>query len=180
MQHEATRQEYVTRAVFSLTGYGLLFTIVVCIIVNIAIGQPMWWPVQLMLQMGLLIGLGWIIVRAGHWRAARYLIPLVFIFLGTYVTAQPDLNLGAAGVLEYVLAVILTAILLTVWIGFIGWPHRPGGFQTYENAKYGYQIEYPRDWDISGASARQSKIVDNKPAELDGNFVFFLKKGQCS
>lgn len=111
MRHEATRQEFITRAVFLLTGYGLLFTILISIIVNVMIGQPMWWPVVLMLEMGVLIGLGWFITRAGHWRTARYLIPLIFIVLGTYITTQPDL--GVAGVLEYALAVILTAVLFS-------------------------------------------------------------------
>jgi PAS domain S-box-containing protein len=109
MRHEATRQEYITRAVFSLTGYGLLFTIIISVIVNIVIGQPMWWPVILMLEMGVLILLGSLLVRTKRWRVARYLIPLIFILLGSYITAQP--SLGVAGILEYALAVILTAIL---------------------------------------------------------------------
>src|SRR5688572_24288277 len=109
MRHEATRQEYITRAVFSLTGYGLLFTTIIMIVVNIMIGQPMWWPVILMLEMGVLILLGSLLVHAKRWRVARYLIPLIFILLGSYITAQP--SLGVAGVLAYALAVMLTAIL---------------------------------------------------------------------
>lgn len=109
MRREETRQEYITRAVFSLTGYGLLFTIIISVIVNIMIGQPMWWPVILMLEMGVLLLLGWMIIRAGQWKVARYFIPVIFIALGTYITLQPDL--AVAGILEYAIAVILTAIL---------------------------------------------------------------------
>src|SRR5690349_3818680 len=109
MRHEETRQEYITRAVFSLTGYGLLFTIIISVIVNILIGQPMWWPVVLMLEMGVLLALGWMIIRAKYWKVARYFIPFVFMALGTYITVQPDL--AVAGILEYAIAVILTAIL---------------------------------------------------------------------
>jgi PAS domain S-box-containing protein len=109
MRHEATRQEYITRAVFSLTGYGLLFTTIIMIVVNIMIGQPMWWPVILMLEMGGLILFGILLVQTNRWRVARYLIPLIFILLGTYITAQP--SLGVAGILAYALAVMLTAIL---------------------------------------------------------------------
>jgi PAS domain S-box-containing protein len=109
MRHEATRQEYITRAVFSLTGYGLLFTTIIMIVVNIMIGQPMWWPVILMLEMGVLILFGSLLVQAKRWRVARYLIPLIFMLLGSYITTQP--SLGVAGVLAYALAVMLTAIL---------------------------------------------------------------------
>jgi PAS domain S-box-containing protein len=109
MRHEATRQEYITRAIFSLTGYGLLFTTIIMIVVNIMIGQPMWWPVILMLEVGILILPGILLVQSKRWRVARYLIPLIFILLGSYVTAQP--TLGVAGVMAYALAVMLTAIL---------------------------------------------------------------------
>jgi PAS domain S-box-containing protein len=109
MRHEETRQEYITRAVFSLTSWGLFFTIIICVIVNILIGQPMWWPVILMLEMGVLLAVVWMIIRAKHWKVARYFIPLVFMTLGTYITLYPEL--AVAGILEYAIAVILTAIL---------------------------------------------------------------------
>jgi hypothetical protein len=48
--------------------------------------------------------------------------------------------------------------------------------KTYESNKYGYHIQYPADWDISGAG--QNKIKDNRPDLLEGNFVFFIKKGR--
>ncbi len=69
----------------------------------------MWWPVILMFEMGILILLGSLLVRAKRWRVARYLIPLIFILLGSYITSQP--SLGVAGVLAYTLSVMLTAIL---------------------------------------------------------------------
>jgi|GEM_PF-6198821 len=49
------------------------------------------------------------------------------------------------------------------------------GFKTYVSNKYGYQIQYPKDWDVSGAG--QTKIQDNHPDLLEGNFVFVIKKG---
>jgi PAS domain S-box-containing protein len=120
MRHEETRQEHITRAVFSLTSWGLFFTIVICVIVNILIGQPMWWPVILMLEMGVLLAFVWMIIRAKHWKVARYFMPLVFIVLGTYITLYPDL--AVAGILEYAIAVILTAILFNTkaqWLAVI-------------------------------------------------------------
>lgn len=109
MRHEETRQEYITRVVFSLTGYGLFLTTILSIIVNFMIDQPMWWPVILMLTMSALLFLGWFIVRIGHWKMARYILPSMFVAVGTYVMLQP--GLGIVGILQYALAVILTAIL---------------------------------------------------------------------
>jgi len=109
MRHEETRQEYITRAVFSLTGFGLVCTIFISVIVNILIGRPMWWPIILMVVSGIILTLGWFIFGVNNWRIARYFPPLLFVFLGTYVTFQPRLD--TVGVLLYALAITLTAIL---------------------------------------------------------------------
>ncbi len=112
MRHEEARQEYITRAIFTLTSHGLFLTFILSVIINILIGQPAWWPVILILEMGILLALGWLIIRANHWKIARYLLPAMFVALGTYITFQPEL--GVVGVLQYALAIILTALLFNI------------------------------------------------------------------
>ncbi len=118
MQMEEARQEYITQAVFVLTGYGLLATTFVLLITAwTGNNGSMWRPFIAILALDVVFAAGWMLVKYDHWKIARYLPPLLLLTTGFFIVR--DTGLMTVGVLRFALAVFLTALLFntkTQWV----------------------------------------------------------------
>lgn len=117
LQDQESRQKYITRTVFLLTGFGLLGTLILSTLLSALIHQSIRQPALLLLGMGGALALGGAITYTKYWKSARLFPPLIFILTGTHLAAQP--NLSGASALQFVLAVILTAILFNTRVQWL-------------------------------------------------------------
>ncbi|MFN8413673.1 MAG: ATP-binding protein [Anaerolineales bacterium] len=111
MRRQEARQEYITRATFMLTGMGLFASTFIIIFVDLSSKKPAIWPIYLMLGMDTFLAIGWYLIQTEHWKFTRYFFPLIFLLTGGILASQPDLLVVA--VLQFVLCIILTALLFT-------------------------------------------------------------------
>ena len=129
---DEARQEYMTKVILvimNLIGLGILLGF------SIAIGLGALMPDSIIstIVVDLVILGGWWLADKGYWRAASYILPLIFLLLAlrtNYVT-----GIGTVAMLQYAIVVLLATILqggITQWLALLlsigaylglGWLH---------------------------------------------------------
>jgi hypothetical protein len=109
LQTEEARQEFATRALSAIIGIGLLALTLSILVLNVLTDMPVAPFIPLMLVLLVMHTIAWLFIKNGYWKTARYIPPIIFLFTGTALTANPDLN--SIAILSYILGTLLTAVL---------------------------------------------------------------------
>jgi PAS domain S-box-containing protein len=107
--YDTALRERMTRVIFIMVSVGLLLMTVIVPIFDFSVGEPSYIPSLIMLVIDGLMAVGWYLILRGYWTISRYLVPIIFIALGSYFVymAGPI----TSGVLQYAIAILLTAIM---------------------------------------------------------------------
>ncbi len=107
---DAALRERWTRIIFVMVSAGLLLMTIIIPAFDFTIGEPSLVPTFVMLAINSLMAIGWYLILRGRWTISRYLLPMIFIALGVYFTFI--VGPITTGVLQFAIAILLTAMLL--------------------------------------------------------------------
>ena len=106
---EAARRERMTRVIFVMVSIGFLLASVIVSAFDLLVGEPSYTPILLMMTIDGLVLVAWYLIFRKRWYISRYLLPVIFLALGTYIISQ--VGLISTGVLQLAIAVLLTSML---------------------------------------------------------------------
>jgi len=106
---EEARRERMTRVVYLMVGIGLSVMSIIIPVFDFSVGEPSYTPTLIILAIDFLMLVGWRLISIGHWHVSRYLLPAIFLGLAAYFIYQ--VGLITSGVLQFAIAVVLTALL---------------------------------------------------------------------
>ncbi len=109
-EDDAALREHWTRIIFVMVSAGLLLMTIIIPAFDFTIGEPSYAPTFIMLAIDSLMAIGWYLILRGCWTISRYLLPTIFIALGVYFTFI--VGPITTGVLQFAIAILLTAMLL--------------------------------------------------------------------
>jgi PAS domain S-box-containing protein len=89
---------------------GLVLMTIIIPAFDFTVGEPSIIPTLIMLAIDGLMAIGWYLILRGRWTVSRYLLPMIFIGLGVYFTYI--VGPITTGVLQFAIAILLTAMLL--------------------------------------------------------------------
>ena len=105
---DEARREYMTKVILVILNMvGLLFLLVFAI--NWLVGTTSPTSLIVAVVMETLLGVSWWLAHSGYWRITSYLPPLMFLLLAGQLNYR--YGLGAVAMLQYAIAVLLTAML---------------------------------------------------------------------
>ena len=103
------RQEYLTRAIYTMVSAGLLIMTVIFLVINYGIGVPDHKSTIIMAGMDLVVLVGWYFIGVEHWRLSGILLPLVFLVFSGYMIFI--VGPVTTAVLQLAIAILLAGML---------------------------------------------------------------------
>jgi len=105
---DEARREYMTKVILVILNMvGLLFLLVFAI--NWLVGTISLTSLIVTVVIEILLGVSWWLAHSGYWQIASYLPPLMFVLLAVQLNYR--YGPGAVAMLQYAIAVLLTAML---------------------------------------------------------------------